>query len=64
MQQVKYACEMNAVVVALISQTGPGEMSAFGMIFIHMQAAASKSTTLATKSFSLNVIKICNMQVP
>ena len=40
MQRVKYACEMNAVVVALISQTGPREMSAFGMIFIHMQAAA------------------------
>ena len=37
MQRVKYACEMNAVVVALISQTGPREMSAFGMIFIHMQ---------------------------
>ena len=61
MQRVKYACEMNAVVVALISQTGPGEMSAFGMIFIRMQAAARAPHWPKSLLHCLKVMKICNI---
>ena len=61
MQRVKYACEMNAVAVALISQTGPGEMSAFGMIFIHMQAAARAPHWPLSLLHYFKVMKVCNI---